>query len=467
MGGVRNGREPLLAERQLVALPSTYGRRAVRNVAAAAAAAVAAAWGVRATPGGGLLDPWACAAGSYILALFSFQNNFLEWPELDMKVVLLLTGAVGNLLLPNALHSRHLWEEAPAWRAAARVADAALAVAAYRHMVRGPRGCRPKAASLGGRVVVITGCNTGIGYEAAEALALGGALIVFACRSEDRARGAMQKLLARTQGDGVTESQLQFIQLDVSSLTSVRRFAYRLKQTRLQLHTLVLNAGIMLRTRALSEDGFEMTMASNHLGHFLLARLLVPALLETEALGDQPRVVVVGSNMCYMHDVFDFSEAVAVTDEAERREFLARPYSLFRAYGQSKLANLLCAQELARRLQRRGSRIPVSIVHPGEVLTEVMRDLHPAVLWLYRVFRPLCYLFFKNPSQGAVSTVHAAVAPHLATADGWARVAPQLTTGMYYIRLAPSRGNEVACDEVTAARLWKVCEDLTGEAPEV
>ncbi|CAE8599441.1 unnamed protein product [Polarella glacialis] len=268
-------------------------------------------------------------------------------------------------------------------------------------MVRGP-SFKPTPGSLAGRVCLITGCNSGIGYETAKALAEAGATVLFACRSEQRARIAMAKLLEESKAAGVLEKQLHFLPLDLSSLSSVRRCAKLLEESNLEVQTLVLNAGVMLRSRALSEDKFEMTMASNHLGHFLLVQLLLPHMLASESRGGQPRIVVVGSNLCYKLDVFDFSEVVAVKDEREKRDFMAKPYELFRAYSQSKLANLLFTKELASRLWRQGSRIPVNCVHPGEVLTEISRDFHPAIVWLYGVFRPVCFALFKSQQQGAV-----------------------------------------------------------------
>ncbi|OLP89528.1 Short-chain dehydrogenase TIC 32, chloroplastic [Symbiodinium microadriaticum] len=139
--------------------------------------------------------------------------------------------------------------------------------------------------------------------------------------------------------------------------------------------------------------------------------LLLPDLLQLEAVGKQPKVVVLGSNICYAHDVFDFSELVCAADPSMRDVFLAKPYSLFRAYGQSKLANLMMCRQLAWRLRQRGSRILVNCVHPGEVLTQVFNDFHPVVLTLYAALRPLAQLFFKTPAMGAVCTTFVAASP--------------------------------------------------------
>jgi len=154
-----------------------------------------------------------------------------------------------------------------------------------------------------------------------------------------KARAAIDQVLQRSCHAGVVEDQLRFIALDVSLMKSVRRFADEFSATNLPLHTLILNVGVMLHARALSEDGLEMTLASNHFGHFLPSRLLLPKLREADARGEQPRTVVVDSNLCYWDAALDFSEAVQVKDEKQRQAFLKKPCTMFRAYAQSKLAN--------------------------------------------------------------------------------------------------------------------------------
>lgn len=428
--------------------------KAKRNTVVAIAVAVAAV-AIVATAPNGMFDPCGCAACGYVLFLFCFQNTFLEWPEVWALDMLLLSSAVGALLAPTLLQAFGLWQRGP-WRVVALIFDACVVGAGYYHMVRGP-GCFLPAGSLQGKTCIVTGCNTGIGFETATALARAGARVVFACRSETKARDAMRMLLEAAAG-GVGEEQLRFLPLDVSSLRSVRRFVELLGQEGLSADTVVLNAGVMLRSRKSSEDGFELTMASNHFGHFLLVQLLLPGLLAAEERGERPRIVVVGSTMCYSHDQFDFGEAVMVNSEAEREAFLRRPYAMFRAYSQSKLANILFTTELARRLRKKGSKIPANIVHPGEVMTEVMRDMHPVIVCLQRLFKPLTYFFFKSPRQGSFCTLHVATAPSLATADG--------ASGQFFLRLRPAPISRAGRDEAAAARLWDVSEKLTG-APHV
>lgn len=437
---------------------SIYARAAARDsltlILAAFASVFVSLWLAPAWNG---IDAAACISAGYVLCLFCFQNMFgLEWVDWDRPIMPLLMASIGTFLLPSILFAQGLWFGS--WRAASLLADAALVLAAYRVLIRGAFFPMPKPGSLKDRVCIITGCNAGIGYETAEVLARGGATIVFACRSESKALAAMQRLLDSSEDAGVRKGQLRFLQLDVSSLASVRRFVDSVKSAKLKVNTLILNAGVMLSSRQLSEDGIEMTMASNHLGHFLLARLLLPQLLEAETRGEAPRLVLVGSSLCYLHDAFDFEEVIAVKSDAERQRFMARPYSIWRAYGQSKIANLLFTVELDRRLRSRGSRMTVNCIHPGEVLTDISRDMNPVLLWFYFVLRPLCYTLFKTPLQGCACTVFAATAPQFAKADAGC-------SGLYLSRFAPATKSAVVQNEAVAKRLWDLSEKLTGSVP--
>ncbi|CAE8632455.1 unnamed protein product [Polarella glacialis] len=282
-----------------------------------------------------------------------------------------------------------------------------------------------------GRVSIVTGCNTGIGYETAQALAEADGTVIFACRSEDKARAAIARMMedSRAAGKELSEDQLLFLPLDLASLESVRGFVDAVHRSKLEVHLLILNAGVMLGSRSVTKDGLEGTLAANHFGHFLLALLLLPTLQEAEARGQQPRIVMLGSTTCLLHGKFDFSEAVIVNGEAERKVALDKPYSLMEAYGQSKLANLLFVRELSRRMKELGSQIPVNCAHPGQVLTEVMRDMHPALVLLTKVFQIPGQALIKTPRQGSFCTLHVATAPELATAAA--------ASGEFFVRLQP------------------------------
>jgi len=410
------------------------------------------------TPTGGVLDIPGIVACGYIFGLFCFQNWFLEWPTVAAHILLLLTCALCALAGPTGLqacgHWTNLVVQCSMW-----AADVAIIAAGYWCMVRGPAYAELDEDDLDGRTFVITGCNSGIGFEMAKVLACAGAKIVFACRSEDRARAAMKKLVDEADGK-VENQQLHFVPLDTSSFASVRNFASLLQQSGLKPHTLILNAGVMMGSRTLSKDGLEMTMATNHFGHFLLTNLLLSSLLEAERCGEQPRIVIVGSNMCYMHGSFDFSELAVVSgDEKEKEAYLGKPYELFRAYGQSKLANLHFTTELARRLEDRGSKIPVNQVHPGEVLTDVMRDMHPVVVKLKNIFLPLAHGFLKSAPQGAFCSLHVATDPRLATSEN--------INGAHFVRCNPAPLSKAGSDKEAAAKLWEISEQVTGIASTV
>eukprot|EP00932_Pfiesteria_piscicida_P016791 SRR837773.3699.p2 GENE.SRR837773.3699~~SRR837773.3699.p2 ORF type:complete len:486 (-),score=184.33 SRR837773.3699:17-1432(-) len=414
------------------------------------AAAAVAAWWTLPPAGTRVLDPMGCLAFGYIYAVFAFQCTFLEWPAVPARVLLLLLLALLAFVLPTLI-TMQLKRDMDLWmRAACWALDVAIILAGYYSMVRGPGPKHLAKGSLKNKVFVVTGCNTGIGYETARVLAEAGATVVFACRTESKARAAMQAIL---DGYDVEESQLVFVPLDVSSLASVRKFPGLLEKTGLRTHTLILNAGAMFSNREYSVDGLEQTMATNHFGHFLLVHLLLPSMLLDESRGEKPRIVVVGSNMSYMHDAFDFSELEVVADD-DKEDRKAKPYELFRAYGQSKFANLHFTTELARRLKSQGSKIPVNQIHPGEVLTEVMRDMNPIVVKLNQIFRPVAMAFMKTPLQGAFCTLHVATDPSLDTADK--------VTGAHFVRCSPAPLSRAGRDEEISAQIWRISEEVTG-----
>jgi NAD(P)-dependent dehydrogenase (short-subunit alcohol dehydrogenase family) len=389
----------------------------------------------------------------YVAFMFCFQAAFMEYPYFELKVFLLIAAAVANFLLPAALTALHLWGSL--WRSFVSICSAMIAITAWRCMVVGPAPSSRCDGNLKGRVCIITGSNTGIGYETAEEFARRDATIVFACRNKEKASKAMQSVAAKVPG---SLERLHFIELDVSSLQSVRDFVDAFKASGLELHVLVLNAGVLMSTRQLSKDGIEMTLAANVFGHFLLVQLLLPKLLEAERRGEKPRVVAVGSTFYFLRDRIDFDEIVAVKDEAEKQVFLKRPFTLPYGYGHSKLATNLLHGELARRLIRHGSKIPVNIVHPGECLTEAHRDMHPALVSLAELFRKPLRVLLKTPHLGCLCTVHVATAPELSTSD------PSTggTSGAFFMRMKPAPLSDAARDTAVAEKLWKVAVNLTG-----
>jgi NAD(P)-dependent dehydrogenase (short-subunit alcohol dehydrogenase family) len=281
-----------------------------------------------------------------------------------------------------------------------------------------------------GRVAVVTGANSGIGFEAARALVLTGARVVLACRDEGRGRAAVERL-EEMNSNGSAELAL----LDLSSLGSVRRFAEGFIRDNERLDLLINNAGVMMPPASKTEDGFELQLGTNHLGHFALTGLLLPLLLSTEGA----RVVNV-SSMAHRAGAIDFDDL-----HWERKK-----YRKWASYGQSKLANLLFTFELQRRLERAGARSIAVAAHPGWTATDLHRHFGA-----FSLFSPV---FAMKPWQGALPTLRAALDPAAAGGDYYG------PDGMMEVRgyPVPVGTTPAARDEAVAARLWEVSEELTG-----
>ena len=281
-----------------------------------------------------------------------------------------------------------------------------------------------------GRVAIVTGSNSGIGFETAKALALRGARVVLACRSEDKGRAAVEAIEAAGPS-GSVELGL----LDLSSLDSVRAFAESFLDENERLDLLINNAGVMMPPASRTADGFELQFGTNHLGHFALTGLLLPLLVETEG----SRVVNV-SSAAHKWGSIDFGDL----------QWETRPYKKAASYGQSKLANLLFTYELQRRLEEAGASTIATAAHPGWTGTDLQRHAG-----LFRLLNPL---FAMKPWQGALPTLYAAVADE---ARGGEYFGPD---GVMEMRGWPKRvhSNEESRDETVARQLWDVSEELTG-----
>jgi NAD(P)-dependent dehydrogenase (short-subunit alcohol dehydrogenase family) len=289
-----------------------------------------------------------------------------------------------------------------------------------------------------GKTVVITGANSGIGYEAALQFAHKRARVVMACRSMDKARAAADQITAASPG-----AALDVMQLDLSSLASVRAFADSFKQHHQRLDVLCNNAGVMALPYSRTADGFEMQFGTNHLGHFALTGLLLDVLLATDAA----RVVNVSSGAHRMGRIrFDDLQ----WEHGYRKWF---------AYGQSKLANLLFTLELQRRLEAAGKR-PIAVAcHPGYAATNLQAagprmagsSLMEALVGVGN------RLFSQNAAMGALPTLYAATAPDVQGGD---YIGPD---GLAELWGHPAKvGRSAAArDAATASRLWEVSEQLT------
>jgi NAD(P)-dependent dehydrogenase (short-subunit alcohol dehydrogenase family) len=247
-----------------------------------------------------------------------------------------------------------------------------------------------------GRVAVVTGANSGIGYIAALELARHGATVVVASRSPERGQAAVQRI----QAEGI-EGQAHFLELDLASLASVRAFAEAFLDRFDRLDLLINNAGVMATPEAQTKDGFELQLGTNHLGHFALTGQLVERMIVTPG----SRVVTV-SSMAHRQGEMDF-------DDLHSRN---KSYSRWGVYGQSKLANLLFTFELNRRLAAAGAPTIAVAAHPGWTATNLQRTS-----LLARALNPLLAM---KPEQGALPTLFAAVGEPVAGGDyigpdGW------------------------------------------------
>jgi len=294
------------------------------------------------------------------------------------------------------------------------------------------------AADIGGqagRTAVVTGANSGIGFHAARHLAAAGAKVVLACRNQEKGASAASEIKAATP-----DAALEVALLDLGNLKSVRDFAESYRAGHDGLDLLINNAGVMAPPRRLTDDGFELQLGTNHLGHFALTALLI----ETMQGRDDARVVTLCSG-AHRWGRIDFDDL-----QGERK------YGRWRAYSQSKLANLLFMFELDRRLRAAGSAVRSLAAHPGYAATNLQSAAAPA---LDRMLMSVTNLLIAQSAEmGALPTLYAATFPGL---DGGTYVGPD---SFFEQRGHPKpvEATAAARDEEAAARLWQVSEELTG-----
>jgi NAD(P)-dependent dehydrogenase (short-subunit alcohol dehydrogenase family) len=290
-----------------------------------------------------------------------------------------------------------------------------------------------------GRIAVVTGASGGLGFETAEVLAGRGATVVLAGRDLSKGERAAERIRQHNGG-----ADVQVIRLDLASLASVREAAGQLRDTCPRLDLLINNAGVMAIPRELTEDGFERTLATNHLGHFALTGLLLDRLLDTEG----SRVVTVSSNAHKMGD------GVVHFDDLQ----LERGYKPWPAYYQSKLANLLFTYELQRRLDAAGAGTIATAAHPGNARTDLWRHSRVNQAMYHPSMRPLTFWFAQSGHLGALATLRAATDQAARGGDYYGPPGRLQFTG-HPVRVESSAASH---DEAAAARLWTVSEELTG-----
>jgi NAD(P)-dependent dehydrogenase (short-subunit alcohol dehydrogenase family) len=286
-----------------------------------------------------------------------------------------------------------------------------------------------------GRLAVVTGANSGLGLVTARELARHGARVILGCRNQQKGRAALEEITEAASGP---EPELEA--LDLADLSSVRSFADRLAAGGDRLDLLINNAGVMAPPRRRTADGFELQFGTNHLGHFALTNLLLPLMEGRE----DARVVTLSSTAHRMGRIaFDNLNG-------------DRNYFRWNAYGQSKLANLLFALELDRRLRAAGSTVKSVAAHPGYAATNLQSAAAPMVDRLVMKLGNL--VIAQSDEMGALPVLYAATAPGL---EGGAYIGPD---GPGEQRGHPKlvRPNRAARDEDTARRLWDVSEELTG-----
>jgi len=288
-----------------------------------------------------------------------------------------------------------------------------------------------------GKVVIITGANSGIGYESARELTRKGAEVIVASRDPIKADWAISKIRKE-----IPEAKLKFIEVDLASLKSIRKFTEVFKANYDRLDILLNNAGIMLIPYGKTHDGFENTVGVNHLGHFALTGLLMDRLSSTPGA----RVVSVASNAHYAGEM-DFDNLLFEN---------GHEYAPMKAYGRSKLANLLFTYELQRRFKSRDYDVIALAAHPGIAATSLANHLFfNLISWL---IQPLMKMIFQSSAMGALPSIRAAVDPEAQGGQYYGPAGKGEKSG--YPIIVDS--NPASKNEKDARTLWQISEELTG-----
>ncbi|MDR0139055.1 SDR family oxidoreductase [Metabacillus idriensis] len=269
--------------------------------------------------------------------------------------------------------------------------------------------------------VIITGANSGMGLAAAIEMANKGAHVIMACRSLERGQAALDQAKRESKSNAI-----ELMRCDLGSLLSIREFAKQYNDKYHSLDVLINNAGVVTIKRELTEDGFESMMGVNHLGHFLLTRLLLPALKQSP----QGRIVNVSSGAHKIGNIhFD-------------DPYLTKGFTVWKGYSQSKLANLLYTAELAKKLQ--GTGVTVNALHPGAVATSLGVNRQTGFgKGVYALLKP----FFLTPEQGAQTAIYLAESPEV-----------EHVTGQYFYKRKIELPTERARDMDLAAKFWEWSE---------
>ncbi|KAI9085780.1 hypothetical protein K1719_032194 [Acacia pycnantha] len=279
---------------------------------------------------------------------------------------------------------------------------------------------------------IVTGGASGIGLETARVLSLRNAHVIIAARNLEAAKEANQLILQENES-----ARVDILKLDLCSVKSIRSFVDNFLALDLPLNILINNAGVMFCPFQLSDDGIEMQFATNHLGHFLLTNLLLDKMKQTaKASGIEGRIV----NLSSIAHTYTYEEGIRfdkINDQIG--------YSDKKAYGQSKLANILHANELSRRLQEEGVNITANSVHPGVIMTPLMR--HSS--FLMHFLKLFTFYIWKNVPQGAATTCYVALHPRV-----------KGVSGKYFLDCNEFEPGALATDELLGRKLWDFSHKL-------
>lgn len=288
------------------------------------------------------------------------------------------------------------------------------------------------APSQKGKIAIVTGANDGIGYETSLELTRKGAKLIMACRNPSKAENAIAAIKKE-----IPTADVSFIHLDLNSLNSVKSFASEFKKSNPKLDLLINNAGIMIPPFSKTEDGFESQMGVNYFSHFLLTGLLMTELNAADAA----RIVSL-SSIAHKPGKINFDNL-----NSEQK------YSKMKAYSQSKLACLMFAYELDRKLKKSGSKVMSVAAHPGASPTNLMKNLPP---FARKVLIPMVKPLFNSPQAAALPSLMAAMNPAVKGGDYYGPTGFGEMSG----KPALAKAKPHAHDELVAKKLWDVSETL-------
>ncbi|CAN6480694.1 unnamed protein product [Victoria cruziana] len=297
------------------------------------------------------------------------------------------------------------------------------------------------ANALQGMTAIITGATSGIGAETARVLAKRGVRLVLPARNVKAAEETKSRIVGEIPG-----AEIIVMALDLSSIASVRSFVSEFERLGLPLNILINNAGKFCHRHAVSEDGIEMSFATNHLGHFLLTNLLLGKMIETaELCGKEGRIVNVSSNI---HTWFDGDRICyeQLLCQKKSYSFAGGQYDPTRAYAVSKLANVLHSKELSKRLKAMNANVTMNSVHPGIVRTRLTRE-REGLLTDIAFF--LASKFLKTILQAAATTCYVATHPRIAG-----------VSGRYFADCNEASTSKLGSSDTEAVRLWEASEDM-------